>query len=68
MALSGDDALPLAISTGPQTSGLVRGQGLAHGLAVVPEGVAEIKKGEKMRVVLLDDFGMGVDGPSFLPE
>jgi hypothetical protein len=35
---------------------------------VVPEGAAEIKRGERMRVVLLDDFGMGVGGPAFLPE
>ena len=46
----------ILVTTGPQTSGLVRGQGIAHGLAVVPEGVKEIRPGETVRVVLLDDL------------
>ncbi len=66
--LSGDPSLPEALTTGPQTSGLVRGQGLAHGLAVVPEGVKEIRAGEALRVILLDDFGLGGEQPGFLSE
>ena len=58
----------MARSTGPQTSGLVRGQGLAHGLAVVPEREAEVKAGDWIRVILLDDFGLGFGGPGFLAE
>lgn len=66
--LSGDPAIPEAVTTGAQTSGLVRGQGLAHGLAVIPEGVEEIRAGEAVRVILLDDFGLGGDRPGFLSE
>jgi molybdopterin molybdotransferase len=65
--LEGDPAYPVAMSTGPQTSGLVRGQGLAHGLAVVPEGQEVLREGEVVRVILLDDFGLGGDRPGFLP-
>ena len=65
--LSGDPAAPEAEMTGPQTSGLVRGQGLAHGLAVVPEGVEEVKRGHTLRVMVLDDFGHGGDEAGYLP-
>ena len=64
----GDPASPEVMGTGSQTSGLVRGQGLAQGLAVVPEGVEEIREGETIRVILLDDFGLGGDRPGFIPE
>jgi molybdopterin molybdotransferase len=64
--LTGDPALPVATLTGSQTSGLVRAQGLAHGLAVLPEGKLEVREGEPLRVVLLDDFGLGGDTPGFL--
>jgi molybdopterin molybdotransferase len=67
VTLEGDPAQPVAKSAGPQTSGLVRGQGLAHGLAVVPEGKELLKEGEVVRVVLLDDLGLGGDAPGFLP-
>ena len=66
VTLKGDPAFPVATPTGPQTSGLVRGQGLAHGLAVLPEGESEVLEGETLRVILLDDFGLGGDRPGFL--
>ena len=68
VTLKGDPAFPVATPTGPQTSGLVRGQGLAHGLAVLPEGESEVREGETLRVLLLDDFGLGGDRPGFLGE
>ena len=68
VTLEGDPVAPVARSTGPQTSGLVRAQGLAHGLAVVPEGEAEVQAGDPVRVVLLDDFGRSFGGPGFLAE
>jgi len=68
VTLEGDPAFPVATLAGSQTSGLVRGQGLAHGLAVVPEGEGEVREGDTLRVILLDDFGLGGDGPGFLPE
>lgn len=46
--------------TGPQGSGLVRSLGLAHGLAVVPEGVEDVEKGRPVRVMLLQP-GAGWD-------
>ncbi len=54
--------------SGPQTSGLVRAQGLAQGLAVVPEGVGEVLEGETLNVILLDDFGHSQSEPGFLPR
>ena len=63
--LVGDPALPEATITGPQTSGLVRGQGLAHGLGIVPEGVQVIREGDPLRVALLDDYGHPADQPAF---
>ncbi len=68
VTLEGDPAFPVATLAGSQTSGLVRGQGLAHGLAVVPEGEGEVREGDTLRVILLDDFGLGGDEPGFLPE
>jgi molybdopterin molybdotransferase len=59
VALGGDPLQPVAMLTGSQTSGLVRGQGLASGLAVVPEGTEVIPPGREVSVVLLDDFGIG---------
>ncbi|MCJ7628317.1 MAG: molybdopterin molybdotransferase MoeA, partial [Longimicrobiales bacterium] len=67
VTLKGDPAFPVATPTGSQTSGLVRSQGLAHGLAVLPEGQPEVREGETLRVILLDDFGLGGDQPGFLP-
>jgi len=64
--LKGDPARPRVALTGPQTSGLVRPQGLAQGLAVVPEGTGRIEPGEEVRVILLDDLGLGSDGPGYL--
>ena len=64
----GDPAEPRVKLTGPQTSGLVRGQGLAQGLAVVPEGVEAIREGERIRVMLLDDLGLGSQGLGYLEE
>ncbi len=66
VTLQGDPGRPQVTLTGSQTSGLVRNQGLAHGLAVVPEGVDRIPAGEPLRVILLDDLGMGGDTPGFL--
>jgi len=68
VTLSGDPARPVARSTGPQTSGLVRGQGLAQALAVVPEGRKLLEEGERVRVILLDDAGQGGGQPGFLPS
>jgi molybdopterin molybdotransferase len=67
VTLSGDPIRPEARKTGPQTSGLVRGQGLAQGLAVVPEGVEKLEVGSTVRIILLDDFGHGLKDPGFLP-
>jgi molybdopterin molybdotransferase len=64
--LEGDVASPDAFLAGSQTSGLVRSQGLAHGLAVVPEGTTRVSKGEAVRVILLTDFGIGGSEPGFL--
>jgi molybdopterin molybdotransferase len=63
--LDGDPALPEATMTGPQTSGLVKGQALAQGLAVVPEGVQIVGPGEPLRVILLDEYGHPSDHPAF---
>ena len=68
VTLNGDSGFPTATPAGAQTSGLVRAQGLAHGLAVLPEGNQEIRKGETVRIILLDDFGLGGDHPGFLGE
>jgi molybdopterin molybdotransferase len=68
VTLSGDPGAPIAELTGSQTSGLVRGQGHAHGLAVVPEGILEIPAGDAVRVVLLDEFGLGGESPGIFPE
>ncbi len=68
VTLKGDPAFPVATPTGSQTSGLVQSQGLAQGLALLPEGEPEVREGESLRVILLDDFGLGGDGPGFLPE
>jgi molybdopterin molybdotransferase len=67
VTLTGDPASPKVGLTGSQTSGLVRGQGLARALAVVPEGVDVIEEGQPIRVILLDDFGVGGAEPGFLP-
>ncbi|MGD2122070.1 MAG: molybdopterin molybdotransferase MoeA [Gemmatimonadota bacterium] len=64
--LTGAPSRPIAILTGSQTSGLVRSQGLASGLAVVPEGVQELGVGQGVRVILLDDFGIGGGEPGYL--
>lgn len=66
VVLRGDPAAPGAFLTGPQTSGLVRGQGLAQGLAVVPEGVPLIREGEAVRIILLDDMGLGSQTAGYL--
>ncbi len=66
VVLRGDPAAPGAFLTGPQTSGLVRGQGLAQGLAVVPEGVSRIREGESVRIILLDDMGLGSQEAGYL--
>jgi len=68
VTLGGDPAYPIATTTGSQTSGLVQGQGYAQGLAVVPEGIEEVPRDGNIRVILLDDFGLGGEGPGFLPE
>ena len=66
VTLRGDSASPVADLAGPQTSGLVRSQGLAHGLAVVPEGESRIAEGDPVRVILLSDFGLGGSEPGYL--
>jgi molybdopterin molybdotransferase len=68
VTLKGDPAFPVAVPTGSQTSGLVRSQGLAHGLAMLPEGQPEVREGDTLRVILLDDFGLGGDRPGFPGE
>lgn len=40
--------------TGPQGSGLVKGLGYADGLAVLPEGTGEIRRGSRVDVLLLN--------------
>jgi molybdopterin molybdotransferase len=64
--LEGDPARPRVFLTGPQTSGLVRPQGLAQGLAVVPEGTGRVEAGEEVRVILLDEMGLGSAEPGYL--
>lgn len=66
VVLQGDPAFPEVYLTGPQTSGLVQSQGLAQGLAVVPEGIEVISKGEPVRVILLDNMGLGGPDPGYL--
>jgi molybdopterin molybdotransferase len=66
VTLTGDPSHPVVRLTGSQTSGLVKGQGLASGLAVVPEGVSELQEGEEVRAILLDDFGIGGGEPGYL--
>jgi len=68
VTLEGGLLNPIARTTGPQTSGLVRSQSLAQGLAVVPEGVGEIPEGGTLRVLVLDDFGHPGEDPGFLAE
>lgn len=41
--------------TGPQGSGMLSSIGRAEGLAIVPEGVAAIERGEEVDVILLGD-------------
>ena len=54
--VSGDPASGAEVRlTGHQSSGLVRSVALADGLAVVPEGVEEVKPGDDVRVLLLGD-------------
>jgi molybdopterin molybdotransferase len=65
VTLDGGSDLPRAHLTGPQGSGLVVAQGLAEGLAVVPEGVARLEPGEKLRVILLDELGLGGREPGY---
>lgn len=67
VALKGNSGLPVASLTGSQTSGLVSGQGLAQGLAVVPEGLTEISEGDTLQVLLLDDLGHDGDEPGYAP-
>ena len=66
-ALSWDPVSTVVMLTGSQTSGLVSGQGLASGLAVVPEGEAVVRTGQEVRVILLDDFGICGGEPGYLP-
>jgi molybdopterin molybdotransferase len=68
VVLRGDPAFPDVFLTGPQTSGLVRGQGRAHGLAVIPEGVGTVEAGDPLRVILLDERGLGGEEPGYLPS
>ena len=53
--LSGSGAGLEASLTGPQGSGLVGSLGAADGLAVIPEGVKTIPRGDPISVMLLDD-------------
>jgi molybdopterin molybdotransferase len=64
--LRGESASPEAFLAGAQTSGLVRSQGLAHGLGVVPEGETRVAEGDPLRVILLSDFGLGGSYPGYL--
>ncbi len=66
VTLRGDSMDPEALLTGSQTSGLVRSQGLAQGLAVVRQGRPEVEKGDRVPVILLDDFGLGNMAPGYL--
>jgi molybdopterin molybdotransferase len=40
--------------TGPQGSGILTSMSMANGLAIVPEDRLEVKKGEKLQVMMLD--------------
>jgi molybdopterin molybdotransferase len=45
--------LPLAELTGPQGSGILLSMALADGLAVIPEGVAEVEAGDLLEIIPL---------------
>jgi molybdopterin molybdotransferase len=52
------DADPAVVRlTGPQGSGLVRGLAMADGLAILPEGVSVIERGDPVDVLLLQGNG-----------
>jgi molybdopterin molybdotransferase len=40
--------------TGPQGSGILTSMSMANGLVVIPEDRAEVKTGEKVKVIMLD--------------
>ena len=40
--------------TGPQGSGILTSMALANGLAIVPEDKAQVRKGDKLQVMMLD--------------
>jgi molybdopterin molybdotransferase len=40
--------------TGPQGSGILTSMSAANGLAIIPEDVAEVKVGDKVKVLMLD--------------
>ena len=61
--VSKDGAL-VAMPTGPQGSGLVKGLVQADGLAVVPEGVDAISAGSPVTVLLLRLPALGDDDPA----
>ena len=52
-----EGAAPLAISTGPQGSGLVRNLARADGLMILPEGTTEVQAGDGVDVLLLPERG-----------
>ena len=63
MRIEAKDGSLVAMPTGPQGSGLVKGLAQADGLAVVPEGVEAISAGSPVTVLLLRLPVPGNDGP-----
>lgn len=52
------DAEPAVVRlTGPQGSGLVRGLAVADGLAILPEGISVVERGDRVDVLLLQGNG-----------
>jgi molybdopterin molybdotransferase len=61
----GPGGRPHALLTGPTGSGLVAGLAVAHGLAVVPEGVRRIAPGEPVTCLRLDALLEGRRDPGY---
>jgi molybdopterin molybdotransferase len=55
LSRAGDGSIEAEL-TGPQGSGILTSMALADGLAVIPEGISEIAKGDLVEVIVLGAF------------